>query len=268
MEFAHKLMSTRGGTIALSGIAAVLAAGIFLVYLKRYRASVNDGNQPMPVLVAKATIEEGTPGSVIGREELFQPTTTPKSEVNEGAITDPGDLSGLVASKDIIPGEQLTIADFKPSPVGAITNKLTAEQRALTLSLDSAHGMVGNVNVGDHVDVFAAFNVKRLQPDGTVDPNAAERSVLKLVVEDVLVLGTPEKTAGGLAAGSQKSDISVRVTDEQAADIAFSQENGKVWVVLRPKTGATRTTPDIVTLETILFDVKPVNVMRSFGGRR
>ena len=35
MQLAQKLLSTRGGTIALSAVAGLLAAGIFLVYLHR-----------------------------------------------------------------------------------------------------------------------------------------------------------------------------------------------------------------------------------------
>jgi hypothetical protein len=41
-----------------------------------------------------------------------------------------------------------------------------------------------------------------------------------------------------------------------------------VWIVLRPKANAKATTPNIVTLETILFGVPAVSAMRSFGGKR
>jgi Flp pilus assembly protein CpaB len=66
----------------------------------------------------------------------------------------------------------------------------------------------------------------------------------------------------------QTSQTTLRVTDQQAAEIAFAVENGKVWLSLRPSTNAQPTYPDLVTLETILFDFKPVAAMRSFGARR
>ena len=89
MQLAHRMLSTRGGTIAISAVAGLVAAAIILVYLNRYRESVGTATQPMTVLVAKDLIEKGTPGNMVGSDGLFQAVTTPRSEVKEGAITDP-----------------------------------------------------------------------------------------------------------------------------------------------------------------------------------
>ena len=96
MQLVHKLLSTRGGTLIVSGIAAVLAAVILIGYLHRYRESVNSASQPVTVLVAKGLIEKGTPGAVVGTQDLFQTTTAPRDEVKEGAISDPASLRGRV----------------------------------------------------------------------------------------------------------------------------------------------------------------------------
>jgi len=268
VQFAQRLLATRGGTIAVSGLAAVLAAIVFVAYLQRYRTSLKSSSAPVTVLEAKNFIEKGTPGNIVGTQDLFQKTTTPKAEVAEGAITDPNSLRGLVATDDIYPGEQLTLSDFSTVSPDAVVNKITADQRAMSVPLDSAHGMVGNIHPGDHVDVYGAFNVRRLNHDGTVDPESAERPVLKLIVEDVPVLAAPteQKTGFGASAGD-KSNVTLRVSDQQAAEIAFSSENGKLWIVLRPKAGAEPSAPDVVTLETILFGVKPVTAIRSFGAK-
>jgi hypothetical protein len=58
------------------------------------------------------------------------------------------------------------------------------------------------------------------------------------------------------------------MSEEDAAKVAFSADNGIVWVVLRPPAGAEPTTPDIVTIETILFGVPPVAVEKSLGARQ
>jgi Flp pilus assembly protein CpaB len=267
VQFVQRLMASRTGTIALSGLAALLAAGIFFAYLKRYRASVTEGAQPMTVLVAKGLVEKGMSGNVIGKEELFQPTEVPKNDVKEGAITDPDLLRGRTAIHDVYPGAQLTTADFTATTTTALSMDLTADQRAIAVPVDAAHGLIGQVQAGDHVDVFAGFNVHRIQADGTSDPNAAERPVLKLIVEDVLVLAAPDEAQAGVAAGQNATSVTLRLTDAEAAEVAFSSENGKVWVALRPKTGAKPTSPDLVTLETILFGVKPITAVRSLGGR-
>ncbi|HEX2110146.1 MAG TPA: Flp pilus assembly protein CpaB [Gaiellaceae bacterium] len=267
MQFAQKLLTTRGGTIAVSAVAAVLAAVILLAYLHRYRESVSASSQPMTILVAKDVIEKGTPGTSVASRDLYQVTSTPRSEVEEGAITDPDLLRGKVAVDDIYPGQQLTVSDFSAAGADALGNKLSEEQRAISIPVDAAHGMVGNVQAGDHVDVFAGFNVKRLRADGTPDPDAEERPLAKLIVEDVVVVTAPEARAG-FGGGTQTPSVTVRVDHEDAARIAFASDNGKVWLVLRPRGGGTPTYPDVVTLETLLFGVKPITAMQSFGGAR
>ena len=99
MQMVQKLLSTRGGTLIVSGMAAVLAAVILLAYLHRYRESVNSSSQPVTVLVAKGLIEKGTPGNVVGSQDLFQSTTAPRDEVKEGAIADPDDEVARVAAE-------------------------------------------------------------------------------------------------------------------------------------------------------------------------
>lgn len=256
--------------MALSALAAILAAGIILVYLHRYRESVGSATQPVTVLVASGVIEKGTPGKIVGSDGMFQAVTTPRSEVKEGAITDPGVLRASVgvAADDIYPGEQLTVASFTATGADALANRIGAEERAMSIPIDAAHGMVGNVQTGDHVDVYAGFKVKKLLPDGSPDPDAAERPVLKLIVADVVVAHAPEAQAGLGGGGAQTSNITLRLSDEDAAKIAFSSDNGMLWVVLRPRTGAEPTRPDLVTLETVLFGVPSVAATRSLGGRQ
>lgn len=267
MQLAQKMLSTRGGTIAISAVAALVAAAIILAYLHRYRESVGTATQPMTVLVAKDLIEKGTPGNVVGSDGLFQAVETPRSEVKEGAITDPAALRGTVAADDVYPGEQLTAGAFSGAGADTIAARISAEQRAMAVPIDNAHGMVGNVRAGDHVDVYAGFNVRKVLPSGSPDPNAIDRPVLKLIVEDVVVLEAPKGATAGVG-GAQSVPITLRMTEKDAADVAFSSDNGLIWIVLRPPAGAEPTTPDIVTLETVLFGVKPIAAERSLGARQ
>ena len=89
MQFAQRLLSTRGGTIVLSAMAAVLAGVILLTYLHRYRESVKESGVAVTVLTAKSLIDKGTSGDIIASEGLYDVTSQPKSEVADGAITDP-----------------------------------------------------------------------------------------------------------------------------------------------------------------------------------
>ena len=120
----------------------------------------------------------------------------------------------------------------------------------------------------DYVDLYAGFNVQAVGSNGVQDASAPSKPVLKLLVPDVLVLGTPTSSSGGLGGGgSSKSMLTLRLNDKDAADAAFTAENGVLWVTLRPRANADAPSPDIVSIETLLFDVPPVKVYRQLGGK-
>jgi pilus assembly protein CpaB len=265
MQYAQRVLSTRGGTIAVSILAAVLAAVILVAYLHRYRASVSSAGNPVTVLVAKGVIEKGTSGEVVATQELYQQRELTKSEVSDGAITDPEALKGHVASADIFPGEQLTTAKFSGSDTGSLSNRITEDQRVMTVPVDGAHGMIGQIQAGDHIDVYAGFNVKRLTADGRPEPGVAERAVLRLITEDVLVLEVPKSSSGGMGGG--KAKLTLRVPDQDAAKIAFTADNGIVWAMLRPRANAAPASPNIVSVETVLFGVPSAAVVKSLGAK-
>jgi Flp pilus assembly protein CpaB len=268
MQLAQRLLSTRGGTFVVAGVAALVAGVVLLLYLNRYRDSVQQSGESVPVLVAGSLIEKGTPGNVVGTQGLFQVKDIVRSQLENGALTDPATLRGRFALHDIYPDQQLTADDFSAAASESMVSELSGEQRAISIPLDSAHGMIGNVLAGDRVDVLAGFNIRRVDRNGIpMDAGGQARPVLKVIMEDIFVLDAPTENSGGLG-GSKASNVSLRVTDRQAADLAFAAENGKIWVVLRPRTGAEASTPDIVTLETLLLGVKPVTALKSFGGEK
>jgi hypothetical protein len=70
------------------------------------------------------------------------------------------------------------------------------------------------------------------------------------------------------ALGSSTTKVLLKLTDKQAADLAFSSDNGKVWLSLRPGAGAESSPPEIVTLETVLFGVRPITVLNTLRRHR
>jgi Flp pilus assembly protein CpaB len=264
MELAHKLISTRRGSMYIAVIAALIAGLAILVYLNRYRQNLQSGTTPVTVLIARQTIPKGTPGSIVATKRLFTATTIRESQLRDGAFSDSASLTGRIATKEIAPGSQLTAADFASSS-SALAATISDRQRIVSVPLDAAHGLSGDVEVGNHVDVYGAFNVIPIGPDGTPINGGQSRPVLKLIVPNVPVAAI---SAAGSTIGSKTSNISLRVNDVEAGQIAFASENGKVWLSLRPSVGARSSKPQIVTLETLLLGVRPVTVLHSFGGRR
>ena len=263
MEFTQKLVSTRRGSLYIAVVAAILAGIAILVYLNRYRHTLNAGGTPVTVLIAKQAISKGTAGSVVAEKNYFSATTIRESQLRDGAFSDAASLRGKVATRDIYAGSQLTAADFSAS-AGSLASSLTDTQRVMSVPLDSAHGLIGEVEAGNHVDVYAGFNVIPLRADGTPANGGQSRAMLKEIMQDIEVVAVGTASS---AVGSRTSNISLRVNDQQAAKLAFASDNGKVWLVLRPAAGAKQTKPGIVSVETVLLGIPPVTVARSIGGR-
>lgn len=226
----------------MGAVAAVLAGIVLLAYLHSYRNSVSSSGAPASVLVAKNLIPKGTPGNIIGSTDQFQVASVPKGQLQTGALTDPAALSGRVAVTDIYPGQQLTAGYFAYAAPGALQTQIAGVDRAISLSIDSAHGMVGQIAAGDHIDIYVGLN--RVGPNGS-------QAIIKLLMADITVLRAP------LAGGS--GIYTMRATTRQVAALAYAADNGRLWFVLRPPSGAKTVVPSVVSLQTLLLGLKPVH---------
>jgi Flp pilus assembly protein CpaB len=263
MQYAQKLISTRRGSLYLAAVAALLAGMVILVYLNRYRENLQTGGTPVTVLVARSTIPKGTAGSVVASKGLFTATTIRESQLREGAISDPASLTGRVAVQEIFEGAQLTASDFSTDAT-SLASDLTEHERIVSVPLDGAHGLIGQAEEGDHVDVYAGFNVIPLTADGRPANGGQARPVLRMIMSDIPIVQVGKDDSSG----SKATNVSLRVDDEQAAQIAFASDNGKVWLALRPAVGAKASRPGIVTVETLLLGIRPITAVRSLGGRQ
>lgn len=209
-----KLFTTRQGTVFLGVIAAVIAAVALIVYLHQYRNSVNNNAASSSVLVAKGLIQKGTPGNVIGSNDLSRPRKVSESTLDTpaftGAFVNPGELAGKVAVKDIFPGQPLTADDFGPA-TNSLTQQLSPQERAVVIPLGSPQQVGGQIGAGSHVDVWWT-------PTASGDAKAAT----VLLFQDVYVLATN----GG--------NVTLRTTPRQAGQVIFASQTGQVWFALRP----------------------------------
>ena len=76
----EKVTTSRGGAIAVGVIVAVIAAILLIVYVTRYKSSVDSTAAAVPVLVAKNLIPKGTPGTAVATKELYQSTSVPDGQ--------------------------------------------------------------------------------------------------------------------------------------------------------------------------------------------
>ena len=247
-----RFAASRRGAITIAAIAAALAGVVLLVFISQYKHDVQGGTVEQSALVANQLIPKGTSGSVVVSDSMSKATMIQQDNLQAGALSSAAGLAGKVATRDIYPGEQITAADFA-SNADPVRGKLTGDQRAIAVPMDSAHGLVGQVRAGDKVDVLASFNSGN-------SPTSTSQPALRTLVQNVLVLAVPPASSNSTSSTIQ--NLTIRVTETQAAQIAFAADNGKVWFILRPPAGATDDQPSSVTLPALLAGAPTTGVGR------
>jgi pilus assembly protein CpaB len=248
-----RFAATRRGAITIAAAAATLAGIVLLAFISQYKDHVQGGTAERSAVVANRLIPKGTSGSVVVSDGLSEVTTVQQDALQAGALPSAAGLDGKVATRDIYPGEQITAADFG-SDADPLRGKLTGSQRAIAVPIDSAHGLIGEVRAGDRVDVLAGFN-------SASSITGRGRPQLRTLVQGVLVLKAPDGAAKSGGANATQN-LTVRVTADQAAALAFAADNGKVWFILRPPVGASNNRPSSVTLDSLLAGAPTIEVGR------
>jgi Flp pilus assembly protein CpaB len=242
-----QFLSTRRGAYAVALVAAALAGLVLLVFIDRYKEEVNAGIAPAPVLTADRLIPRGTAGNEVISGKLFRPTAIAADNIQPGAVTQAADIQGKVAVRDVLPGEQITAADF--AAVGdPIRSRLTKIERAVQIPIAKINGLLGILRPGDRVDILAAFN-SQLAATGTGTPT------LQPLVRDKRIMAVDGQS------------VILETTDKEGAKLAFAADNAKLWFLLRPPVGAKDSKPSTISQDSLKpFEVTVTSEQTDNGG--
>jgi pilus assembly protein CpaB len=243
------MLATRQGALVLAFLCAVVAGGLVLVALSQYRQTLVTNNKQATVLVASGQIQKGTSGEAIAAEHLFKLEPVVSTQVTPGAISDASFLSGKVAQTEVLPGQQLTLADF--TEVAGVSSQLQPGQRAVSVTADETHGDTDVVQSGDRVDVYVETTDNGNQVLSLLLPNALILKAANAPVPGATPPGAAPAAAGTAPAAAGPADIVFAVSAAQAPKLAYATDNGKLWMFLRP-VNATPPAGGITTLNSIL----------------
>jgi Flp pilus assembly protein CpaB len=243
------LMATRQGALMLALICAVCAAGILVFALGRYKTSVQTPIPQATVLVATGQIQQGSSGNAIAAEGLFKSTPIVATQLSPGAISNSAQLAGKTVAADILPGQQLTLSDF--ATTSGVTGVLSPNQRAVSVSIDEAHGDTDVLQSGDRVDLYSTFTIN-------------SKLIMVLLVPNALVL-KPASSAPGSSGGQTITggSLVLVVSAGQAASVGFAADNGKLFVALRPPNASA--TPSAPTTLGSILAAAPTTTSTSAG---
>lgn len=202
-----------GAVFLILSIGFAVAAAMFTgVVLNSYVKTSN-------VLVVVQEIE---PYQMIERSHVGV-LSIPTNAVPDDAVTDIDSVVGKYAKsgllKDTIIRRGHLVDDMQGSSVSAmLTQTENPNMRAFALPYDAIISIGGMVNKEDRIDLIATLKLSEGDFHGTI---------AKLIARNVRVLGVTTDS-------QNLASIIVAVTPEQAEELAFLLEDGKVYACLNP----------------------------------
>jgi len=217
----------------------------FLVYF--YLTKVETVSQTVEptekVVVAKMSI---LPKTVITKEMVeLRPFKT--SALSESTFSDLKDVVGKTTKETIyheepVIHERLVDKDYEKNH---LSFKVPKGFRAVTLKFDTVMGIGGYVQEGDFVDVIGTYGAQTMQG---VPPG---KDISKIFLQNIMVLavGSQESVPGS---DQTKIDtITLAVKPHDAEKLTFTEEHGRVRLMLRPINEKNQASTDGVTNQNI-----------------
>jgi pilus assembly protein CpaB len=245
----------------LAGAVALALIGTFglVKYVQAARDKVVDAEVASKVYVATGNIKPGTAGVELAAK--VEAVAVPVRLQSPGAITDLGQLEGLVNVTELLKGDQLVKARFDSaantqSPEIALAGLLPGSNE-MTLRLTPERALGGALRPGDTVSVVASF-----QDD---DKGIVGRSVTlfnRVVIVRVQTADSSREASNELTrteverkvVGAPTEELLVTVAIDQTnlPKLAFAAEFGSIWLSFEPDVSI-GTNPGPVDLPDVLL---------------
>lgn len=230
------------GAVALAAVAAVLV----FVALANYggdSSSPAAGAGTVDVVVASGDIKAGTKIS----SDMLEISTIPQKSALPGVYANKAALVGLTTRYPLQAKEQLTSAKVgQTSEDKVFAEVIPAGKRAIAIPVSETTSVGGLIVAGDHIDITAVITGKGSQQ--TDSASTLLQDVLVLSVAQTAQKATARVDANGTpiadgalgdrpdntSAKPTAKSITVAVDPQQVSLIALAQEQGKIYLSLRP----------------------------------
>ncbi len=238
-------------------IAAIGSATLAVYAGQRYlgarehelREAAHAGLAGRSVIVAAHDLQSGT---VIASTDLAL-REVPERYLPSGSVTAEG-AGGLLGRRVRVPrrgGEVLQQADVDSVSDRALSTRVAAGQRAVTLAVDELGALSGLLRPGDDVDLYYM-------------PNGSETEArIGLLMSRVPVLATgarstgPSGTSASAAEATGFSAITVQVSPDDAERLSLAQRSGQVFPVLRRPGDEPTSAAGIRSARSLLMRARP-----------
>ena len=224
-----------GGAVVLAAVGALL----LISYVQGAEERALEGQELVTVYVVTQPIDEGATLAEV--QDRVEHRELPREAVVPNAVADLEDLSGLIASSDIVVGEQVLLSRFETPAEAAVDTRVQvpADLLQATIAVPPERAVGGRLIPGDLVAVIASFEPFELN---AVEPG--DEQSLQDALDSIIVLpgeGTEDQPAGAVTLRSPNSTKiiihKVLVTGVQVEELPVESEEGTATSVELAPTG-------------------------------
>lgn|GEM_PF-1783573 len=213
-----------------------IAMGITIATLLWVAAALGRKGAPteppsVPVVIARTSI----PAHTVLRPEVVAPWNS-RPPVPEGAFTNPRDVQGLLALRELRPGEVITRAAVAPpEKIFGAAAMVPPGMRAVTIVVQGSQGFDGRLTPGALVDVITVM----------ARPQAPEARTILTRARVLYVKSTTspgQGTLGGIP-GVGGVEVTLAVPPELTPSLALAQAHGQFMLALHSARDASSPAP-------------------------
>ncbi len=220
-------MRNRSNLLVLLGIAFFVVGGIIVYVVTNGSGggSSTSSSAPVTVVEAKVDIPAGSQAKDLIAKGNLKVVKVQASQLVPGAVQSVNQLDGATFVQGFAAGSQITTAGLQAVHRGY---KLAAGYEAQAITLDFISGDAGYVNVGDKINLYAAYSTA-IPIKGTTLPKAQLllSGVRVLDVSQVIPANTAAAADGTVRAtgGSVTYLLAVKTTDVEKLVFATKFES-------------------------------------------
>ena len=230
--------------ITLAALLAALGTASLVAYVRSAEDRAVQGQELAEVYVVATPIAAGTTAEAMAASLRLD--AVPLKVRADTAVADLSTVAGLVATVDLVPGEQLTMARMAPAgnqPVRSDGVIVPPGMVEVTVELAPTQAVGGMVGAGDTVGVIATFDSDEPSGEAPLVTPAGEVQVVSgpstaagtthLFLHKVLITAKQASGAVGDDATAPSGGflVTLAVSPPDAERVVYAAEFGRLWLV-------------------------------------
>ncbi len=245
-------MARRSVLLTLAIITALVGTTLIVLYVQGIDQRAKAGQELVKVLVATDVVSAGEPVASAEESSKFAQKEVRTEDMVPGALSSVTSITGLVATSDIYPGEQLIAGHF--GSVGDTQTLVIPENKfALSVELSDPERVAGFVNPGSEVSIFVTVSspsyTRMLLPRVTVIGVGQTTTTSRTVTDDSGAQTVEEIPKTIITLALDQAESEKLIWADRFGDLNFALLSEQTKPQNTPGVGIKKVIPDLPAMD-------------------